>query len=64
MLSLLNVISHRGQVRYIVKHRLLNRKRTGNNTTAGKQFTVLNWKKHLKADPWAEISKVRQKLPE
>ena len=32
-------------------------------TTAGNQFTVLNWKKHLKADPWAEIGKVRQKLP-
>jgi bifunctional non-homologous end joining protein LigD len=33
-------------------------------TTAGNQFTVLNWKKHLKADPWAEMGKVRQKLPE
>jgi len=32
-------------------------------TTAGNQFTVLNWKKHSKADPWAEIGKVRQKLP-
>jgi bifunctional non-homologous end joining protein LigD len=32
-------------------------------TTAGNQFTVLNWKKHLKADPWAEIGNVRQKLP-
>ena len=32
-------------------------------TTAGNQFTMLNWKKHLKADPWAEIGKVRQKLP-
>ena len=32
-------------------------------TTAGNQFTVLNWKKHLEADPWAEIGKVRQKLP-
>jgi bifunctional non-homologous end joining protein LigD len=32
-------------------------------TTAGNQFTVLNWKKHLKADPWAEIGKIRQKLP-
>jgi bifunctional non-homologous end joining protein LigD len=31
-------------------------------TTAGNQFTVLNWKKHLKADPWVEIGKVRQKL--
>ena len=33
-------------------------------TTAGNQFTLLNWKKHSKADPWAEIGKVRQKLPE
>jgi bifunctional non-homologous end joining protein LigD len=33
-------------------------------TTAGNQFTLLNSKKHLKADPWAEIGKVRQKLPE
>jgi bifunctional non-homologous end joining protein LigD len=33
-------------------------------TTGGNQFTVLNWKKHLKADPWAEMGKVRQKLPE
>jgi bifunctional non-homologous end joining protein LigD len=32
-------------------------------STAGNQFTVLNWKKHLTADPWAEIGKVRQKLP-
>jgi bifunctional non-homologous end joining protein LigD len=32
-------------------------------TAAGNQFTVLNWKKHLKADPWAEIGRVRQKLP-
>jgi bifunctional non-homologous end joining protein LigD len=32
-------------------------------TTAGNQFTVLNWKRYLKADPWAEIGKVRQKLP-
>ncbi len=32
-------------------------------TTAGNQFTVLNWKKHPKADPWAEIDKVKQKLP-
>jgi bifunctional non-homologous end joining protein LigD len=32
-------------------------------TTVGNQFTVLNWKKHLTADPWAEIGKVRQKLP-
>jgi len=33
-------------------------------TTAGNQFTLLNSKKDLKADPWAEIGKVRQKLPE
>ena len=33
-------------------------------TTAGSQFTVLNWKKHRKADPWAEIGRIRQKLPE
>jgi bifunctional non-homologous end joining protein LigD len=32
-------------------------------TTSGNQFTLENWKKHLKADPWAEIGKVRQKLP-
>jgi bifunctional non-homologous end joining protein LigD len=32
-------------------------------TTAGNQFTVLNSKKYLKADPWAGIGKVRQKLP-
>ena len=32
-------------------------------TTAGHQFTVLNWKKHLTADPWAEIGKIRQTLP-
>jgi bifunctional non-homologous end joining protein LigD len=32
-------------------------------TTAGNQFTLLNSKKHLKTDPWAEIGKVRQKLP-
>jgi bifunctional non-homologous end joining protein LigD len=32
-------------------------------TTAGNQFTVLDWKKHLTADPWAGIGKVRQKLP-
>jgi bifunctional non-homologous end joining protein LigD len=32
-------------------------------TTAGNQFTVLNWKKQPKADPWAEIDKVKQKLP-
>jgi bifunctional non-homologous end joining protein LigD len=33
-------------------------------TTAGNQFTLLDAKKYLKADPWAEIGKVRQKLPE
>jgi bifunctional non-homologous end joining protein LigD len=33
-------------------------------TTSGNQFTLENWKKHLKADPWADIGKVRQKLPE
>ena len=33
-------------------------------TRTGNQFTVLNWKKHLKADPWAEIGKIRQKLPD
>jgi bifunctional non-homologous end joining protein LigD len=32
-------------------------------TTAGNQFTILNSKKYLKSDPWAEIGKVRQKLP-
>jgi bifunctional non-homologous end joining protein LigD len=32
-------------------------------TTAGNQFTLLKSKKHLKNDPWAEIGKVRQKLP-
>jgi bifunctional non-homologous end joining protein LigD len=32
-------------------------------TTAGNQFTVANSKKYLKTDPWAEIGKVRQKLP-
>jgi bifunctional non-homologous end joining protein LigD len=32
-------------------------------TTAGNQFTILNLKKHLKADAWAEIGKLRQKLP-
>jgi DNA primase len=36
-------------------------------TTAGNQFTILNSKKYLKADPWAnawaEIGKVKQKLP-
>jgi bifunctional non-homologous end joining protein LigD len=32
-------------------------------TTSGNQFTILNSKKYLKSDPWAEIEKVRQKLP-
>jgi DNA primase len=32
-------------------------------TTAGSQFTILNSKKYLKTDPWAEIGKVKQKLP-
>jgi bifunctional non-homologous end joining protein LigD len=32
-------------------------------TTGGNQFTVLNVKKHLRNDAWAEIGKVRQKLP-
>ena len=32
-------------------------------TSAGNQFTVLNSKKYLKTDPWAEIGKVLQKLP-
>ena len=26
-------------------------------------FTVLNLKKHFKQDPWADMAKVRQKLP-
>jgi bifunctional non-homologous end joining protein LigD len=33
-------------------------------TTSGNQFTLENWKKHLKTDPWAEIGKGRQKLPD
>jgi bifunctional non-homologous end joining protein LigD len=32
-------------------------------TTGANQFTLLNLKKYLKSDPWAEIGKVRQKLP-
>ncbi len=32
-------------------------------TTGGNQFTVLNLKKQLKQDAWADIGKVRQKLP-
>jgi bifunctional non-homologous end joining protein LigD len=33
-------------------------------TKGGNQFTLLNAKTYLKADPWAEIGKLRQKLPE
>jgi bifunctional non-homologous end joining protein LigD len=33
-------------------------------STGGNQFTVLNVKTHLRADPWAGLGKVRQKLPE
>jgi bifunctional non-homologous end joining protein LigD len=33
-------------------------------TTAGDQFTVANSKKYFQTDPWAEIGKIRQKLPE
>ena len=32
-------------------------------TTGGNQFTILISKKYLKADSWAEIGKIRQKLP-
>jgi bifunctional non-homologous end joining protein LigD len=32
-------------------------------TTAGNQFTLRDAKKYLRTDPWAEIGKVRQKLP-
>ena len=32
-------------------------------TTGANQFTVLNLKKHLRNDAWADIGKVRQKLP-
>jgi bifunctional non-homologous end joining protein LigD len=32
-------------------------------TSGANQFTVLNIKKHLRADAWAEMGKVRQKLP-
>jgi bifunctional non-homologous end joining protein LigD len=32
-------------------------------TTGGNQFTVVNVKKHPRDDAWAEIGKVRQKLP-
>jgi bifunctional non-homologous end joining protein LigD len=33
-------------------------------STAGNQFTVLNLKKQFRHDPWADIGKVRQKLPD
>ncbi len=33
-------------------------------TTGGNEFTVLDVKKRVKEDAWAEIGKVRQKLPE
>ncbi len=32
-------------------------------TTGANQFTVLNVKKYLRSDAWAEMGKVRQKLP-
>jgi bifunctional non-homologous end joining protein LigD len=32
-------------------------------TKSAADFTVLNLKKHFRNDPWADISKVRQKLP-
>jgi len=32
-------------------------------TSGGNEFTVLDVKKRLKEDAWAEVSKVRQKLP-
>ncbi len=32
-------------------------------TTGANQFTLLNLKKHLRNDAWAEIGNVRQKLP-
>jgi len=32
-------------------------------TTGANEFTVLNLKKRLRADPWRDIAKVRQKLP-
>jgi bifunctional non-homologous end joining protein LigD len=32
-------------------------------STGGNQYTVLNLKKHLRNDAWAEMGKVRQKLP-
>jgi bifunctional non-homologous end joining protein LigD len=33
-------------------------------TTAGNQFTIGNSKRYLSAEPWAEIGKIKQKLPE
>ena len=33
-------------------------------TNGGSDFSVLDLKKRLKEDAWAEIGKVRQKLPE
>jgi bifunctional non-homologous end joining protein LigD len=33
------------------------------HTTAGNQFTLVDAKKYFKTDPWAEIGKVKQKLP-
>ncbi|MGH6676344.1 MAG: non-homologous end-joining DNA ligase, partial [Xanthobacteraceae bacterium] len=33
-------------------------------TTGANQFTVLNLKKHFRQDPWRDIGKVRQRLPE
>jgi len=33
-------------------------------TTGGNDFTALDLKKRIKDDAWAEIAKVRQKLPE
>jgi bifunctional non-homologous end joining protein LigD len=32
-------------------------------TTGANEFTVLNLKKHFRRDPWAEIGKLRQRLP-
>jgi bifunctional non-homologous end joining protein LigD len=32
-------------------------------TTSGNEFTLLNLKKRLRADAWAAIGKVRQRLP-
>jgi bifunctional non-homologous end joining protein LigD len=32
-------------------------------TTGGNQFSVLDLKKRLRDDPWADMAKVRQKLP-